>query len=70
MSTAAGQGLPAYAVVVIGGSLSGASRFAQIARRRGAFDQLGRTNRDHRCLANGFTLSKSDIRLILKILFQ
>jgi flavin-dependent dehydrogenase len=45
-------------------------RFAQIARRRRGLGQLGRTNRDQRCLANGFTLSKSDIRLILKILFQ
>jgi len=45
-------------------------RFAQIARRRRALGRLGRTNRDQRCLANGFTLSKSDIRLILKILFQ
>jgi hypothetical protein len=31
MSKAAGQGLPAYDVVVIGDLLSGASRFAQIA---------------------------------------
>lgn len=45
-------------------------RFAQIARRRRALGQLGHTNRGKRFLANGFTLSKSDIRLILKIIFQ
>jgi flavin-dependent dehydrogenase len=45
-------------------------RLAQIARRRRSLGQLGRTNRGRRCLANGFTLSRSDIRLILKILFQ
>ncbi len=45
-------------------------RFAQIARRRRRLGLLGRTNRGRRCLANGFTLSRSDIRLIFKILFQ
>jgi flavin-dependent dehydrogenase len=45
-------------------------RFAQIARRRRSLDQLGRTNRAHRCLANGFTLSRSDVRLIFKMLLQ
>ena len=45
-------------------------RFAQIARRRRRLDQLGRTNRANRCLANGFTLSRSDVRLIFKMLLQ
>jgi hypothetical protein len=45
-------------------------RLALIARRRRALGQLGRTNRGQRYLANGFTLSRSDIRLIFKILFQ
>jgi flavin-dependent dehydrogenase len=45
-------------------------RLAQIARRRRALGQLGHMNRGRRCLADGFTLSRSDIRLILKILFQ
>jgi hypothetical protein len=45
-------------------------RFAQIARRRRRLDQLGKTNRAKRCLANGFTLSRSDIRLIVKTLLQ
>jgi flavin-dependent dehydrogenase len=45
-------------------------RFAQIARRRRRLGLLGRTNRGQRCLANGFTLSRSDIRLIFKILLQ
>ena len=41
-------------------------RFAQIARRRRRLDLLGRTNRGKRYLANGFTLSRRDIRLIFK----
>src|SRR6202162_4993055 len=45
-------------------------RFAQIARRRRRLDLLGKTNRAKRCLANGFTLSRSDIRLIFKTLLQ
>ncbi len=45
-------------------------RFAQIARRRRRLNHLGRTNRAHRCLANGFTLSRSDIRLILKTVLR
>lgn len=45
-------------------------RFAQIARRRRRLDLLGRMNRAQRCLANGFTLSRSDIRLILKTVLQ
>src|ERR1700693_1122801 len=45
-------------------------RFAQIARRRRRLDLLGKTNRAKRCLANGFTLSRSDIRLIVKTLLQ
>jgi len=45
-------------------------RFAQIARRRRRLGLLGRSNRGRRFLANGFTLSRSDIRLIMKMLFQ
>ena len=45
-------------------------RFAQIARRRRRLDLLGKTNRAQRCLANGFTLSRSDIRLIFKTIFR
>jgi flavin-dependent dehydrogenase len=45
-------------------------RLAQIARRRRALGRLGRENCGRRCLANGFTLSRSDVRLIGKILFQ
>jgi hypothetical protein len=45
-------------------------RFAQIARRRRRLNLLGKTNRAHRCLANGFTLSRADIRLILKTVFR
>jgi hypothetical protein len=45
-------------------------RFAQIARRRRRLDLLGKTNRAHRCLANGFTLSRSDIRLIFKTILR
>ena len=41
-------------------------RFVRIARRRRRLGLLGRTNRAHRFLANGFTLSRSDIRLIFK----
>jgi flavin-dependent dehydrogenase len=41
-------------------------RFAQIARRRRRLGLLGRTNRANRFLADGFTLSRSDIRLICK----
>ena len=41
-------------------------RFALIARRRRRLDLLGRTNRAKRYLANGFTLSRRDIRLIFK----
>jgi hypothetical protein len=45
-------------------------RFAQIARRRRRLNLLGKTNRAHRCLANGFTLSRSDIRLIFKTILR
>jgi flavin-dependent dehydrogenase len=45
-------------------------RFAQIARRRRRLNLLGKTNRAKRCLANGFTLSRSDVRLICKTLLQ
>jgi len=45
-------------------------RFAQIARRRRRLNLLGKTNRSHRCLANGFTLSRSDIRLLFKTLLR
>jgi hypothetical protein len=45
-------------------------RFAQIARRRRRLGLLGRSNRAQRFLANGFTLSKGDIRLIFKMVFQ
>ncbi|MBV8376345.1 MAG: tryptophan 7-halogenase [Verrucomicrobia bacterium] len=45
-------------------------RFAQIARRRRRLHLLGKTNRARRWLSNGFTLSKSDVRLIIKMLFQ
>jgi flavin-dependent dehydrogenase len=45
-------------------------RFARIARRRRQLDLLGRSNRAKRFLANGFTLSRSDIRLIFKSLFR
>jgi hypothetical protein len=31
---------------------------------------LGKTNRAHRFLANGFTLSRSDTRLIFKTIFR
>jgi hypothetical protein len=46
------------------------SRFTQIARRRRRLGLLGRSNRGQRFLANGFTLSRGDIRFIGKILFQ
>jgi flavin-dependent dehydrogenase len=45
-------------------------RFTQIARRRRRLGLLGRSNRARRFLANGFTLSRSDIRLIFKMVFQ
>ena len=45
-------------------------RFAQIARRRRRLGLLGRTNRAHRFLSNGFTLSRVDIRLIFKTVFE
>jgi flavin-dependent dehydrogenase len=45
-------------------------RFAQIARRRRRLDLLGRSNRAKRFLSNGFTLNKSDTRLIFKSLFR
>jgi flavin-dependent dehydrogenase len=45
-------------------------RFAQIARRRRRLNLLGKTNHAQRHLANGFTLSKSDIRLIFKTIFK
>jgi flavin-dependent dehydrogenase len=45
-------------------------RFTQIARRRRRLGLLGRSNRAQRFLANGFTLSRSDIRLIFKMVFQ
>jgi flavin-dependent dehydrogenase len=45
-------------------------RFAQIARRRRRLDLLGKSNRANRFLANGFTLSRADIRLIFKSLFR
>jgi flavin-dependent dehydrogenase len=45
-------------------------RLAQIASRRRSLSRLGRTNRSQRCLSNGFTLNRSDIRLIFKILLQ
>src|SRR5580692_3593597 len=45
-------------------------RFAQIARRRRRLGLLGRSNRAQRFLANGFTLSRGDIRLIFKMIFQ
>ena len=45
-------------------------RFAQIGRRRRRLALLGKTNRAQRFLANGFTLSRFDIRLIFKTLFQ
>jgi flavin-dependent dehydrogenase len=45
-------------------------RFAQIGRRRRRLALLGKTNCAKRFLANGFTLSRFDIRLIFKTLFQ
>jgi flavin-dependent dehydrogenase len=45
-------------------------RFAQIARRRRRLHLLGKANRGHRHLANGFTLSRSDLQIIFKTLFQ
>jgi flavin-dependent dehydrogenase len=45
-------------------------RFVEIARRRRRLGLLGRTNMGKRCLANGFTLSRADIRLIAKMLFR
>jgi flavin-dependent dehydrogenase len=45
-------------------------RFTKIARRRRRLGLLGRSNRAQRFLANGFTLSRSDIRLIFKMVFQ
>jgi hypothetical protein len=45
-------------------------RFALIARRRRRLDLLGRMNRAKRYLANGFTLSRRDIRLIFKTVLQ
>ena len=45
-------------------------RFAQIARRRRRMSALGKANRGQRCLIKGFTLSRSDIRLLFKPLFK
>ena len=45
-------------------------RFAQIARRRRRKGALGKANRGQRCLIKGFTLSRGDIRLLLKPLFK
>jgi flavin-dependent dehydrogenase len=45
-------------------------RFVEIARRRRHLGLLGKTNMGKRCLANGFTLSRADIRLIFKTLFR
>ena len=45
-------------------------RFAQIGRRRRRLALLGKTNCAKRFLANGFTLSRFDTRLIFKTLFQ
>jgi hypothetical protein len=45
-------------------------RFAQIARRRRRMGALGKANRGQRCLIKGFTLSRGDIRLLLKPLFK
>ncbi len=45
-------------------------RFAQIARRRRRLGLLGRQNRSHRFLNNGFTLSRADSRLVVKTLLK
>jgi hypothetical protein len=45
-------------------------RFAQIARRRRRMNALGKANRGRRCLIKGFTLSRSDIRLLVAPLFK
>jgi flavin-dependent dehydrogenase len=45
-------------------------RFVEIARRRRRAGLLGKTNRGNRCLANGFTLSRADVRLIFKTLVR
>lgn len=45
-------------------------RFAQIARRRRRLNQLGKTNRAHRCLTSGFTLSRGDFGLLIKTLIR
>jgi flavin-dependent dehydrogenase len=41
-------------------------RFAQIARYRRSTNALGKTNRGHRCLIPGFTLSRGDIRRLFR----
>ena len=45
-------------------------RFAAIARRRRLLGLLGRQNRAHRRLTNGFTLSRGDITIIAKTLLK
>jgi hypothetical protein len=45
-------------------------RFAQIARRRRRLGMLGKKNRAHRYLNNGFTLSPGDSRLVVKTLLK
>jgi hypothetical protein len=45
-------------------------RFAQIARRRRRIGTLGKTNRGARCLIPGFTLKRSDVRLLVKAIVR
>jgi hypothetical protein len=45
-------------------------RFAQMARRRRREHALGRTNRGRRCLIPGFTLSRKDMKQLVKPLLQ
>lgn len=45
-------------------------RFAKIARHRRAVNALGKTNRGNRCLIPSFTLSRGDLRRLLRPLAQ
>lgn len=54
------------------GSESGSNKIDKQGKKSGVQELglLGRSNRAQRFLANGFTLSRSDIRLIFKMVFQ
>jgi flavin-dependent dehydrogenase len=45
-------------------------RFARIASRRRRMNQLGRSNRDNRCLIKGFALARSDTLRIFPLLAE